>query len=185
MKQNLVFIVVFMFISGCGIAPSPVDIPPSTGSPQSPVVISPEMPATVPPPLPSSDYAVYLPNLKITPGDTLDVTSADICVAGYSSKIRNVPESVKNQAYSEYGIFSRAPGQYEVDHLISLELGGSNSIKNLWPESYTGPWNAHIKDKLEDRLHSLVCKGSLDLKTAQTEIATDWISAYQKYIGQP
>ena len=22
----------------------------------------------------------------------------------------------------------------EVDHLISLELGGSNSIKNLWPD---------------------------------------------------
>jgi hypothetical protein len=36
---------------------------------------------------------------------------------------------------------------------------------------------------LEDRLHALVISGKLDLKTAQREIATDWIAAYKKYIG--
>lgn len=188
MKRRLIFIVVFIFVIGCGVIPSSTDVPnPSiTETPPSPVVVSSEVPATVVPSSPSpSEYAVYLPDPKMTPGDTLDVTSADICVSGYSSKVRNVPESVKNQAYSEYGIISHTPGQYEVDHLISLELGGSNSIRNLWPESYTGPWNAHIKDKLENYLHSQVCNGSLDLKTAQKEIATDWISAYKKYIGQP
>ncbi len=128
--------------------------------------------------------AAYLPNPQMTPGDTLDVTKADICVPGYSSKVRDVPQSVKNQVYQEYGITSHKPGQYEVDHLISLELGGSNSIRNLWPESYSGQWNAHVKDKLENKLHQLVCNGSLDLKTAQHEIATDWVAAYQKYMGQ-
>jgi hypothetical protein len=69
-----------------------------------------------------------------------------------------------------------------VDHLISLELGGSNSIKNLWPQSYrTQPWNAHVKDTLENELHDEVCSGRLDLKTAQREIAGDWIAAYRKY----
>ncbi len=131
-----------------------------------------------------SSYAAYLPNPQMTPGDTLDVTKADICEPGYSSKVRNVPQSVKNQAYQEYGILSHKAGEYEVDHLISLELGGSNSIKNLWPESYSGPWNAHIKDKLENKLHELVCSGSLDLTTAQHDISTDWIAAYQKYVGQ-
>jgi len=29
----------------------------------------------------------------------------------------------------------------------------------------------------------LVCAGRIDLKTAQHEIATDWIKAYQKYIA--
>jgi len=42
---------------------------------------------------------------------------------------RNVPESEKRQVYAEYGIRSHASGQYEVDHLIPLELGGSNSIR--------------------------------------------------------
>ena len=96
-----------------------------------------------------------------------------------------ITESVKKQVYAEYGITSHQPGEYEVDHLISLELGGSNSVKNLWPESYKGEWNAHVKDKLENKLHQEVCDGSLDLSTAQHEIATNWIAAYQKYLGQP
>jgi hypothetical protein len=34
--------------------------------------------------------------------------------------------------------------------LIPLELGGSNSVKNLLPESYrTSRWNARVKDRLE------------------------------------
>jgi 5-methylcytosine-specific restriction endonuclease McrA len=108
-----------------------------------------------------------------------------MCVPGYAEKVRNVPDAVKKQVYEEYGITSHKPGEYEVDHLISLELGGSNSIKNLWPQSYSGNWNAHIKDKLENGLHKLVCSDKLDLKTAQREIAMDWIAAYYKYLGQP
>ncbi len=123
-----------------------------------------------------------LPDPKMTPGDVLDVTKADICVPGYTKKVRNVPKAVKDQVYQEYGITSHAPGEYEVDHLISLELGGSNSIKNLWPESYKSePWNAHVKDALENRLHKDVCDGTIELKTAQQDIARDWIAAYKKY----
>jgi hypothetical protein len=40
-----------------------------------------------------------------------------------------------------------------------------------------------VKDRLEDRLHALVVHRKLDLKTAQQEIATDWIAAYKKYVG--
>jgi hypothetical protein len=109
----------------------------------------------------------------------------DICTPDYSKKVRNVPTSVKRRVFQEYGIISHEPGKYEVDHLISLELGGSNSIKNLWPESYRGQKNAHVKDRLENRLHRLVCSGGLDLKTAQQEIAKDWLAAYRKYIGEP
>lgn len=127
----------------------------------------------------------YLPDARLTPGDALDVSKNDVCQPGYSSKVRDVPESVKNEVYREYGITSHQPGEYEVDHLISLELGGSNSVKNLWPEKYTGPWNAHEKDKLEDRLHAQVCSGAIDLKTAQREISDDWTATYVKYFGQP
>jgi hypothetical protein len=67
-----------------------------------------------------------LPDPKLTPGDVLPVTKDDICVPGYTKKVRSVPEAVKRKAYAEYGITSHEPGEYEVDHLISLELGGSN-----------------------------------------------------------
>jgi len=126
--------------------------------------------------------APLLPDQKLTPGATLPVTRADICVPGYTKKVRNVPLDVKRQVYAEYGIPSHKPGDYEVDHLISLELGGSNSIKNLWPQSYrTQPWNAHVKDALENEMHDEVCSGRLDLATAQHDIATNWVAAYKKY----
>jgi len=68
-----------------------------------------------------------------------------------------------------------------VDYLITPELGGAGSIRNLWPQPYSAVWNAHVKDELEDRLHGLVCSGQVDLATAQREISRDWISAYKKY----
>jgi len=50
-----------------------------------------------------------LPNPAKTHGDVLDVTKNDICVPGYSKKVRDVPESVKRQAYANYGITSHQP----------------------------------------------------------------------------
>ena len=112
-----------------------------------------------------------LPDLKMTPGDAFDVTAQDVCVAGYAKKVRNVPARMKLEVYAEYAVTMHGPGDYEVDHLIPLELGGSNSIKNLWPESHrTAPWNAQVKDRLEGKLHEMVLKGQLDLKTAQQAI---------------
>jgi hypothetical protein len=124
-----------------------------------------------------------LPDPAKTPGAVLEVTARDICVPGYSKRVRNVPIQVKRQAYANYGIRTHEPGEYEVDHLISLQLGGSNSIKNLWPESFrTQPWNAYVKDALENELHRRVCAGTLDLGKAQQVIAHDWVSGYRTYV---
>jgi hypothetical protein len=123
------------------------------------------------------------PDPVLTPGATLPVTTQDVCTPGYSRKIRNVPTEVKRDVYRHYGIRRHRSGEYEVDHLISLELGGSNSERNLWPQSnWTTPWNARTKNALENELHRLVCDGSLPLATAQREIASDWIAAYRKYV---
>jgi hypothetical protein len=99
-----------------------------------------------------------VPDPKLTPGDSFPVTVQDLCVTGYTKKVRNVPRKMKRQVYEEYGVKPHGSGDYEVDHLIPLELGGSNSIKNLWPESHrTSPWSAQVKDQLERKLHKLVC----------------------------
>ena len=95
--------------------------------------------------------------------------------------MRGVPAWLKRQGYAEYGITQFKTGNYEVDHLIPLLLGGSNSIRNLWSQSAkASPWNLYLKDALERKLHKLVCAGQLDLKTVQREIASDWIEAYKK-----
>ena len=77
-----------------------------------------------------------------------------------------------------------ATGDYEEDHLISLELGGAPSTEaNLWPEPYNAPEGARVKDQVENKLHALICGGTITLATAQRAIASNWWIAYQTYVG--
>jgi hypothetical protein len=122
-----------------------------------------------------------LPDSACTPDAILSTgTKSAICKSGYASSVRNVPDSEKNQDYAEYGITSHATGEYEVDHLVSLELGGSNEIANLWPELASPTPGFHQKDQVENYLHDQVCSGAISLSDAQVEIATDWLSVYQR-----
>jgi hypothetical protein len=122
-----------------------------------------------------------IPKNSLTPGETRNVSLGDVCQAANRNSARMVPVSLRQQVFREYGINDKRPNAYEVDYLITPELGGADSLRNLWPEPYSAVWNAHVKDELEERLHGLVCSGRLDLATAQREISRDWISAYKKY----
>ena len=129
---------------------------------------------------PAQTQRALMPDPKLTPGDVADVTKDDICVPGYTKKVRHVPKSVSRRVYEMYGR-SKEPGICcEVDHLISLELGGSNDIKNLWPEPYEPRPGAYEKDKVENYLHRQVCAGNIELADAQKQIVTDWYSIYQR-----
>jgi hypothetical protein len=129
-----------------------------------------------------------LPDPRCTPG-AVDpaVTQANIastiCRDDYTATVRppeSVTEPEKRASLAAYGD-TRPMYDYEYDHLIPLELGGArNDPGNLWPEPGASP---NPKDKLEDRLNDLVCKGSLRLAVAQREIATNWVAAYRKLIG--
>jgi hypothetical protein len=109
-----------------------------------------------------------LPDPKLTPGDTFDVTAEDVCVPGYARKVRAVPAWLKRQAYDEYGITQYKTGDYEVDHLIPLSLGGSNSIRSLWPQ-----FNQNIA--LE-----LVCEMRSRGNSTSWYAAANWISRQLK-----
>ncbi len=121
------------------------------------------------------------PDSGCTPGAIFsDVTANDVCTPGYSSSVRNVPASVKNRVYAEYGIATHSPGQYEVDHFIPLELGGSNDISNLWPEAANPRPGFHEKDTVENYLHDQVCSGAMSLSDAQNAITGDWVAVYNQ-----
>lgn len=121
------------------------------------------------------------PDLRLTPGATVPVTQGDVCGSEERS-VPAIPVSLQQKVFERYGVNQPRDGQYEVDFLITPELGGATDIHNLWPEPYhNAVWNAHVKDQLEDRLHSMVCGGQVDLGTAQRDIASDWIAAYRKY----
>jgi len=125
-----------------------------------------------------------IPDPTLTPGAVRRVVLNDVCSMAHEEVVRNVPDSLRQQVFEEYGIVNPRAQDYEIDYLIAPGLGGADDIHNLWPEpSRTSAWNAHVKDALEERLHQLVCDGQLDLPTAQQAIARDWIAAYKKYLG--
>jgi hypothetical protein len=122
------------------------------------------------------------PDHSLTPGATRMVAIGDVCSMPHEEVVVDVSSSLRQKVFQEYGIVNAHANDYEIDYLIAPGLGGIEDIHNLWPEPYTSKmWNARVKDVLEERLHELVCKGKLDLPTAQHEISTDWIAAYKKY----
>jgi hypothetical protein len=123
-----------------------------------------------------------IPDPKYTPGAVLTTDAAKVCASGYSKTVRDVSEAEKDQIYAEYGIASHVPYQYEIDHDISLELGGSNDPTNVWPEP-NDKSTGNTKDQLEDKLHEMVCANLISLVDAQAAIEGDWTVAYRKYVG--
>jgi hypothetical protein len=137
---------------------------------------------------------VVLPDPQVTPGKAdPKVTQANIrkticnkCVSkdkdgkctSYVHMARNVTESTKKKVYAEYGVEPKPGECCEVDHLISIELGGSEDISNLWPQPYEPRPGAHEKDVLEDDLGRQVCSGTITLREAQSEISANWYAAY-------
>jgi hypothetical protein len=139
--------------------------------------------------LPTSLFAAdpILPNAKLTPGVfRKDLTVAKICKIKWGLDKRHVTESMKQQVFKEYGIDPTRHADFEVDHLVSRELGGADDVRNLWPESYvTLPWNAHLNDRLENHLHELLCAKQITLEEGHKEITYDWTKTYKKNYGTP
>jgi hypothetical protein len=136
------------------------------------------------------------PDSRRTPGALNPaVTQANIhetiCRRGYTKAIRpprSYTERLKRRQIREYRYTDRRLRDYEEDHLVSLGIGGSpTSPRNLWPEPrhLTDGWGSDAKDRLESRLHADICRGRLPLAEAQRAMASDWIAAYERYVGAP
>lgn len=115
------------------------------------------------------------PDPECTPGGIFpEATIEQICTPEYSKSVREVSQKLKDEVFREYGVLTHNSGEYEIDHLISLELGGSNDISNLWPQPAQPKPGFHEKDKVENYLHEQVCKGHLSLRDAQIKISKSW-----------
>ena len=124
-----------------------------------------------------------LPVSSVTPGIANAVDRRELC-GGARRSVQPIPTVLRLQVLRDYGMENVSQDEYELDYLITPELGGLTDRRNLWPEPYgLRSWNAHAKDALEHELPRLVCAGRLDLETAQREMAANWIEAYQKYLA--
>lgn len=129
-----------------------------------------------------------LPDPKCTPGATNpDVTQDNIqktiCKPGFSKSIRppvSYTEPLKKKLMKSYG-FTDSLSNYELDHLIPLEVGGNPyDVKNLWPQAHYGQAKSLEKDKYEVYLNKQVCSGTISLHEAQMEISTNWMHYWNK-----
>jgi hypothetical protein len=137
---------------------------------------------------------IGLPDYHRTPGAidshiTQSNIGSTICVVGYTKTVRPPVSYTNNLKYSQlhsgYAVNNDLDMRnYEEDHLIPLAVGGNpTDPHNLFPQYYGGAYGARLKDRLELKLHLLVCAGSVTLKNAQLAFKKDWRIAYRKYVG--
>jgi hypothetical protein len=190
-----------LLVAGCAsVASAPPSSPHATIAPSSTATVSPAKTPVASPTATRGLHHVHdpgqvtgnltgpchygdggqLPDPHCTPGaiDT-SVTAAVLCASGYSTRSYRPPVYQTSRfkyesAYPAYSVPSGTPT--ELDHLVSLELGGDNDASNLWPESPSTP---NPKDKVENALHAAVCAGRVKLPAAQRAIAKNWITAEQ------
>ena len=111
-----------------------------------------------------------------------EVTQANIrqniCVSGWTKTIRppvSYTNTVKHNLMQREGIPWADAHDYELDHLIPLQLGGHpRDRRNLVLQPWEGPDGAHAKDVVETRVKRLVCVGRVKLSTARSCMAADW-----------
>jgi hypothetical protein len=121
-----------------------------------------------------SGAAVVLPDPMLAPGVfNPAVTQANIrktiCVRGWTKTVRpptSYTSALKVEQMKEFNL-PGSPSDYQEDHLISLEMGGSpTDPRNLWPEPYP---RAAVVDKIENELNAKICSGRLTLARARHE----------------
>jgi hypothetical protein len=108
-----------------------------------------------------------LPDPTCTPGDVATNHLNIICGSSTRDR-RNVPDATKEKVLKAYGM---EHGDLEIDHLVAIEIGGSNSMLNLWPEKAPG---YGLKDIVENWTHRQICSGKMSVERAQLQMAIDW-----------
>jgi hypothetical protein len=134
--------------------------------------------------------AHQIPDPALTPGAARVVSVQELCTTS-TKLVRHTSQALKLKIYKKYGLEPRTSAEcsgpsgscYEVDHLIPLEDGGADVEQNLWPQVYDGPWNAHMKDRLENYAHQQICAGKLTIEEAQGLLKGDWTQSYKKVFG--
>jgi len=115
-----------------------------------------------------------LPDPKLTPGQ----------IAKHDKDRRDVSEEMEKKVFARYHLSWERRGEFKVDHLIPRELGGADTITNLWPQSVrVKPYDADRKELLTQVIIQKVRSGQMTLVEAQEAIRRDWIDAFIDHIG--
>lgn len=121
------------------------------------------------------------PDPVLTPGGIdPDATKESLCDRDFKN-INLADNGLKEVVFKRYGVEQRHyPCPCELDHFIPLELGGSDTVENLWPHPYHTEYGARRKDYVERRLHKEMCEDVITLDRAREIIRTDWVACFAK-----
>lgn len=101
------------------------------------------------------------------------LTPGDWTQEGFTE--RNVTSAVKNQVFAAYKIGRIRRILYVIDHLIPLEIGGTNDIKNLWPQPRR---EAKQKDFDENVMRFRIRSGTYTREQAVNYMLQNWRKGY-------
>jgi hypothetical protein len=129
---------------------------------------------------------VSRPDPRLTPGVVALTDPRAVCkVSKHEPRISPthplIPVSEQLAVFQAYRITPNASKHYSLDFLVPLQLGGSTSIKNVWPISTTKGVGFNQKQLLNVRMHILVCHGEMPLAEAQRMMAEDWVALWVRY----
>lgn len=115
-----------------------------------------------------------LPNRKLTPGR----------VAQSEDDRRGVTVEMEQKVFARYKLPWSSRPAFKIDHLIPLELGGADTLDNLWPQSLRArPYGWERKELLTEVLLQRIARKQITLQQAQEQIAYDWIDAFIDHVG--
>jgi hypothetical protein len=115
-----------------------------------------------------------LPNPKLTPGR----------VANRDKDRAGVTLAMEQKVFARYRLPWASRPAFKIDHLIPVELGGADTIDNLWPQSLRArPYGAERKELLAEVFRLKIARGQMTLAQAQEQIGKDWIDAFIEHVG--
>jgi hypothetical protein len=115
-----------------------------------------------------------LPNPKLTPGR----------IAERDKDRSGVTLAMEKKVFSRYRLPWPRRAEFKIDHLVPVELGGADTIDNLWPQGLrTKPYGADRKELLTEVLLERVAKKQITLEQARELIRKDWIDAFVDHVG--
>ena len=115
-----------------------------------------------------------LPNPKLTPGR----------IAQTEKDRGGVTVEMEQKVFARYRLPWASRAAFKIDHLIPLELGGADTIDNLWPQSLRArPYGPDRKELLTEVLLQRIAKKEMTVEQAQEQIRRDWIDAFIDHLG--
>src|SRR5207248_733536 len=92
--------------------------------------------------------------------------------------------AMEQKVFTRYRLPWQKRRQFKIDHLVPLELGGADTIDNLWPQRVKArPYGSDRKELLTELLLQKIRAGKMTVEQAREEIRRDWIDAFIDHLG--